>query len=276
MNFSIKPMLVTPKYAEELLKMNTNNRKVRQAKIDSLAESMKKGEWELSNDAIVISEGNVLLNGQHRLLAVIKSGVPCNFIIYTGAPDSAFGIMDTPALRSLADVVQHKGEANHTNTAATVNKLALLLADHENGYETTYRFSRNLIHTRKELIDLYERYTNDISYWLKECRCIYQTNIQIVPLATMVSFAVFLNSVLLHSEENILAFYKELLVDGACKNSTILYARKKFLRHKMKVETMRQEDFLRYIIRAWNDFILGKQVQIIKTNEDAFRYIKPV
>lgn len=92
----------------------------------------------------------------------------------------------------------------------------------------------------------------------------------------MVSFAVFLNSVLLHSEENILAFYKELLVDGACKNSTILYARKKFLRHKMKVETMRQEDFLRYLIRAWNDFILGKQVQIIKTNEDAFRYIRPV
>lgn len=91
-------MLVTPKYAEELLKMNTDNRKVRQTKVDSLAESMKKGEWELSNDAIVISEGNVLLNGQHRLLAVIKSGVPCNFIIYTGAPDSAFGIMDTPAL----------------------------------------------------------------------------------------------------------------------------------------------------------------------------------
>lgn len=184
--------------------------------------------------------------------------------------------MDTPALRSLADVVQHKGEANHTNTAATVNKLALLLADHENGYETTYRFSRSLIHTRKELIDLYERYADDISRWLDACRRIYQTNLQIIPLATMVSFAVFLDRVLLHSEENILAFFRELFVDGACKNSTILYARKKFLRHKMKVETMRQEDFLRYIIRAWNDFILGKQVQVIKTNEDAFRYIKPV
>ena len=102
-------MLVTPKYAEELLKMNINNRKIRQSKVDSLAESMRKGEWELSNDAIVISEGNVLLNGQHRLLAVVKSGVSCNFILYTGASDSTFGIMDTPTLRRVSDVIHRMG-----------------------------------------------------------------------------------------------------------------------------------------------------------------------
>lgn len=101
--------MISPKYAEELLKLNTNNRKVRQSKVDSLAESMKKGEWELSNDAITISEGNVLLNGQHRLLAVVKSGVPCNFILYTGAPDSSFGIMDTPSLRRVSDVISRMG-----------------------------------------------------------------------------------------------------------------------------------------------------------------------
>ena len=134
MNFSIKFVEVTPKYAEELLKMNTNNRKVRQTKVDSLAESMKKGEWTLSNDAIVISEGNVLLNGQHRLLAVVKSGVPCNFIIYTGAPDSSFGIMDTPAVRRVSDVISRMGGSNSVQAEAVTTKFINLNYDHSNGW----------------------------------------------------------------------------------------------------------------------------------------------
>lgn len=276
MKEEIKVEVITPTYAAELLKMNTNNRAVRQSKVDLLAESMKKGEWELSNDAIVISDGNVLLNGQHRLMAVVKSGMSCAFIIYKGAADRTFEIMDTPSLRSLADVVKHKGCANQNNTAAAVNKLSMLLADHECGYETILRFSRSITNTRRELVEIYDLYKNDIDFWLNKCLRLYNKELPIVPPSTLAALGVFLTRILFHSEDNILAFFKELLVDGACKNTTVLYVRKKLIRHKMKTETIRQGDMLRYIIRAWNDFILGKQVLLIKVNEDAFRYIRPI
>ena len=58
----VKQVIITPEYAAELLKMNINNRSVRTRKVAELADAMRKGEWELSNDAIVISEGNILLN----------------------------------------------------------------------------------------------------------------------------------------------------------------------------------------------------------------------
>ena len=276
MNFSIKPMLVTPKYAEELLKMNSNNRSVRQSKVDSLAESMKKGEWELSNDAITISEGNVLLNGQHRLLAVIKSGVPCNFIIYTGAPDSSFDIMDTPALRKISDVIQRKGGTNTVRAQTVISYMSRLMDDYKNKWETIYRFDRNSTWTRKESITYYDNNSEAIAKWLNySCQTI-ERNIALVPITSLAAFGLFLETILKHPEEKILEFFRQLIIDGKTNNTTILYARRKLLRHKTKVELLPRGDDARLVFRAWNDFVLGKQVQIIKTNEDSFRYIYPI
>lgn len=276
MNFSIKPQLITPAYAAELLKMNTNNRAIRQSKVDALAESMRKGEWELSNDAITISEGNVLLNGQHRLMAVVKSGVPCNFIVYTGAPDSTFDIMDTPSLRKVSDVIQRKGGTNTVRMQATIAAVSRWIDDYENNWETLFRFDNHARGTRREAITYYEEHKDILTKWLNRAAQIVEKNVALLPTTTLAGFAVFLESKLNHSEEKIATFLKELILDGMTSNGTILYARKRLLRNKMKLETLKRGDDIRLLVRAWNDFCLGRQVQIIKMNEDVFVYIRPV
>lgn len=276
MNFSINPQLITPAYAAELLKMNTNNRAIRQSKVDALAESMRKGEWELSNDAITISEGNVLLNGQHRLMAVVKSGVPCNFIVYTGAPDSTFDIMDTPSLRKVSDVIQRKGGTNTVRMQATIAAVSRWIDDYENNWETLFRFDNHARGTRREAITYYEEHKDILTKWLNRAAQIVEKNVALLPTTTLAGFAVFLESKLNHSEEKIATFLKELILDGMTSNGTILYARKRLLRNKMKLETLKRGDDIRLLVRAWNDFCLGRQVQIIKMNEDVFVYIRPV
>lgn len=276
MNFSIKPQLITPAYAAELLKMNTNNRAIRQSKVDALAESMRKGEWELSNDAITISEGNVLLNGQHRLMAVVKSGVPCNFIVYTGAPDSTFDIMDTPSLRKVSDVIQRKGGTNTVRMQATIAAVYRWIDDYENNWETLFRFDNHARGTRREAITYYEEHKDILTKWLNRAAQIVEKNVALLPTTTLAGFAVFLESKLNHSEEKIATFLKELILEGMTSNGTILYARKRLLRNKMKLETLKRGDDIRLLVRAWNDFCLGRQVQIIKMNEDVFVYIRPV
>ena len=268
--------MISPKYAEELLKLNTNNRKIRQSKVDSLAESMKKGEWELSNDAITISEGNVLLNGQHRLLAVVKSGVPCNFILYTGAPDSSFGIMDTPSLRRVSDVISRMGGASSIAADVTVSKFLCLSADLENAWETVHRFHHTPPATRKECIETYERHAEDIHKWIRISEGMKNKGMQLITLTTVASFGLFLEKKMLHSEDKIKAFFKELLEDGKTQHGTILFARKKLMRHKMKTEVLAKYDDVRLMIRAWNDYVLGRETSYIKMNEDVFRYVRPV
>lgn len=85
---------VTPMVAEMLLQKNTNNyRKLSQPTVTKYANKMRQGEWDASACMIQIDTNDVLLNGQHRLHAVMQSGETIQSIIVTGAsPDSRYRI----------------------------------------------------------------------------------------------------------------------------------------------------------------------------------------
>ena len=275
MKFEIKEVIITPEYASELLKFNTNNRAVRQNKVSQLAESMNKGEWELSNDAIVVSEGNVLLNGQHRLLAVVKSGVSCPFILFTGAQDSAFAVMDTPALRRVSDVIARKGGKSAQKAEAAIAKYLNIHYDLINHWESIRRFSREVVATRKEMVAFYDKKSDLLNRWIAKVNNIAQKGVRLAPESQLAALAIFLEKDMNHDVGKIEAFIKALLIDGASQHKTILAVRKKFMKHKLKEERIVPEDVMRYLIRAWNDFLRGREVLFIKTDEDAFYFVRP-
>ncbi len=68
---------ITPEAATAILKGNKGNRKPRQSHIEALADAMLRGEWKQTHQGIAISPTGKLLDGQHRLLAVVKSGSSC-------------------------------------------------------------------------------------------------------------------------------------------------------------------------------------------------------
>ena len=276
MKTEIKQVTITPDMAAELLQRNKNNRSVRKNNVDTLAMAMAKGEWELSNDAIVISEGGFLLNGQHRLLAVIKSGVACPFILFTGAKDTVFDIMDTPTIRRVSDAIQRRGGTNTIKMEATIGKYLNLCYDYNNAWETNTRYDNKVMETRKGRLDVYEEHSDTLHKWINKCARLQQKGLSIVTESMIAGFAFFLENKLHHDEQKIVAFLEELLVDGAARNTTVLFVRKKLMRNKMKVELIPRQDELRYITRAWNDFILGRQVQSIKTTEESFRFVRPL
>lgn len=275
MKLEIKQVVITPEQAEELLKMNINNRSVRPRKVNELADAMKRGEWEMSNDAIVISEGNILLNGQHRLMAVVKSGVACPFILYTGAQDSSFDIMDTPTIRRISDVISRKGGKNGSKTESTITRYINLHKDLLNGWETIKRFDTHPSATRRELVDLYDKHEKLIEKWVKKVGAIVARGVRLASEAYLAALAIFLERDLGHEEKNIEGYLKALLIDGATQHKTILVIRKKLMLHQMKREKIDRHDILRYIIRGWNDYLLGREVTYIKTDEDSFYFIRP-
>lgn len=66
---------VDPDKARKWLLKNKNNRPIDEKKVDLYAKHMKKGTWAMKRPAPIEMDidGN-LINGQHRLLAVLKSG----------------------------------------------------------------------------------------------------------------------------------------------------------------------------------------------------------
>lgn len=104
--------VVTPMTAQLMLdQFNTDNyRKPNANTIKRYAKLMQQGEWVTSASTICISKDNVLINGQHRLMAVVKSGCTIEFVVIRNAmPDSKY-VVDTHMPRKMRDHVQCKQE----------------------------------------------------------------------------------------------------------------------------------------------------------------------
>ena len=92
---------VTPSMAEEFLKKNTGNRTIRESRVRTYTELMRRGEWTFSNDGIGFFDDGTLANGQHRLLAIIRSGETVPMTIFYGLPKTPY--MDTGLARTHID-----------------------------------------------------------------------------------------------------------------------------------------------------------------------------
>jgi hypothetical protein len=96
---------ITPECATQWLRANKNNRPVRRRHVAFLASEILAGNWQLNGQAIVISEDEQVLDGQHRLMAIIESGRQIRTMVVYGVDKEAFKTIDTGAVRTGADAL---------------------------------------------------------------------------------------------------------------------------------------------------------------------------
>ena len=101
--------VVTPKKAKAWLEGNIDNRKFREPHALKLAKILERGEWELTGDCIVFDDQDVLINGQHRLTAIVVSEIPAQLVILRGVPSKTQEVMDTGLTRNLGDQLHRRG-----------------------------------------------------------------------------------------------------------------------------------------------------------------------
>lgn len=94
---------ITPDVAREMLRGNTRNRPVRQSHVDFLASEMVNGRWVDTAETISRATDGTIVDGQHRLLAVIQSGVTLDLWVADDVPIQAQDVVDMGAQRSIAD-----------------------------------------------------------------------------------------------------------------------------------------------------------------------------
>jgi hypothetical protein len=117
---------LTPEIALELLKNNRINRPLSQATIDKYVRAIKRGEWALNGEPIIVFETNNIGSGQHRCHAVIKSGIAIDTVLMRGVKESTFGTLDTGKPRGASDVLSIGGHANSHRLATAARNYLLL------------------------------------------------------------------------------------------------------------------------------------------------------
>ena len=98
--------LITPERALDLLKVNTDNRPLRDLYVRSLAQMMSGGEWQTTHQGIAIREDGVLADGQNRLAAIVASGRPQWMRVTYGLSFAACQVIDRGRLRSIPDLMR--------------------------------------------------------------------------------------------------------------------------------------------------------------------------
>jgi hypothetical protein len=111
---------ITPARAAEWLTANTTNRPLSRPVVRSFAEAMHRGEWLVTHQGIAFDVNGVLVDGQHRLAAVIEADQPVEMTVFTDVPEGAFDVLDTGKRRTAADVLAIEGEKNSILLAAMV------------------------------------------------------------------------------------------------------------------------------------------------------------
>lgn len=111
---------VTPDTAVAWLEANTHNRDVRQTTVDQIAGEMSAGRWAFNGEPIQFDHNGVLLNGQHRLWAVVQSGTTQQFLVVRGlAPDTQL-TMDQGNRRTPKEQLHLSGLAVDNSVAAAI------------------------------------------------------------------------------------------------------------------------------------------------------------
>lgn len=117
----IEKELITPSIARQMLNLNIeNNRPLNPTRVIAYADDMKNGDWVTeTGDTIKFNSDGNLIDGQHRLNAVIVSKCSVEMYVARDVPNPAVFVVDTGKARTFGNTL-HILDVPNGNRAGAV------------------------------------------------------------------------------------------------------------------------------------------------------------
>lgn len=251
---------ISPTKAKELLAANTHNRNVKERHVKNLAEDMLAGRWvERTGESIKISKKGVLLDGQHRLLAVIRANRTIKFDLDEDLDDKIMDVIDSGVKRTAGDAFRLKDIKNAAATPAIIK----MVQGGRAGLKQESTMSTGL--TTKKVLEIYyeepefwDNISTNASTWYKGCRAISQS---------MFGYCLF--QVLRNSKKPQRAFeFFKGLATGKEIDSSVVDLRNKLMNNQISVKNRLTIDAKIEMIRTgWNAFLSGNKTSRSQTTD---------
>jgi len=146
---------VTKSLVDTLLAMNTSNRLIKHRVVERYKRDIASGNWALTNQGIGVSVDGVLIDGQHRLLAIAQSGYPpIEILIVYGLSMDSQKHVDQQAKRSARDLLMFAFNARVSRSAPAIGNCILKFELITTGYTPTISELMECIDTYIEEIEL--------------------------------------------------------------------------------------------------------------------------
>lgn len=264
METKIETVLVTPGEALEMLKANIRNRPLRQDHVIRLANEMKSGGWVFNGEPIQFSDGGVLLNGQHRLAAIVKSQTSQKVVIIRGISGEAFKTYDIGKKRSNGDIFHIGGVKDPLNTAAvvkayTANNIGLGLGADGN--------STNVNIEPHEYLEIFNNNNEIFTEVINNARILYK-KMRLMTLSEVGGYMAFLIIDKKHPSGKVYSFFHQLFFAEDVENTVINILREKIINSRLTNFKMTYRYKRALVIKCWNAYCKGKELKSLTFNED--------
>jgi hypothetical protein len=117
--------IVGPARAAELLEANIANRNLRADAVHAYARDISAGRWIVTGESVKIDWTGRLIDGQHRLAAIIEAGDAVALLIVTGLDPVAQRVIDVNVRRTAGDALRILGVERNVYEVASAARLAL-------------------------------------------------------------------------------------------------------------------------------------------------------
>lgn len=120
-------MNITADIASQWLEGNVRNRRIDQKHVDILAQDMAAGKWRLTHQGIAFNDQGMLVDGQHRLWAILQCGCTIPMAVSFGLSTESIDAIDGVKARTAVDRMTLSGafgqEGVTSYHAATLREL---------------------------------------------------------------------------------------------------------------------------------------------------------
>lgn len=255
--------------AQVMLKNNKGNRAVRYTKVLQYAKDIKEGRWKSDTyEFIKISKTGKILDGQHRLIAVVKASIPVWFHVAEDCDDNIFDVLDTGTQRNACDVFTITGVKNSNVIPSVIAKY--------NQIRIGRKFTQ--IHERATNAVLLEQYFEDEEFWqyvIKGTMNYYKHFAKILSPSIIGGFYSYFLKI---DNDKAEEFISQLCTGVNVNNRVMHLLRQKLMADKVSSKKMNMGTKMALIIKAWNYFIEDKEPKILKYDnerEDFPKIVEP-
>lgn len=254
---------IGPDEAIEYLGHNTHNRSLRFRVVDAYASDMKQGNWRQGVGSILVAADGTIIDGQHRLHAIVESETTQRMFVVTDLPMDAQEVVDAGAKRTFADILKLRKETRW-NILAAVTRRAEIWAIGARALKGNFQPTNSQLLQRLEKSPELRISTEVADY--------VRTRVPISASVIGLTHWLF-NRIEVDTDEDrerlsedISTFF-ERLRDGAelTKDHPVYVLRRTAIDNRNSSHArLREEVMIAYVIKAWNAYRDGRTITLLR------------
>lgn len=256
--------MISPAEAHKLLSQHPRNRRLSRNRVNSLARAMTAGQWVFDGQPIRIDNQGSLVDGQHRLNALIAADMTLPFLVVRGVPTESMATMDTGKSRSFGDILTIEDPTIvDSNNIAAGTRIIYLYSQGARGRALSSLGSKEALSaavTPNDLLMFFREHRDEIVPTVLQAR-----NFRAQIAGTTTSAITLVTWVLFSIDEEDARFFFDRLISGTNleQGNPILALRKRLQDAAIDRDTLPTYETVALFFKAWNAFREGKPMQLL-------------